>query len=112
MLPPPGPHSLQDLEALAEGILSSCDTHSSALDQLEEGVSDFEEVCVSLSPEEASKIASEIQRELKVGRGGKGSGGEGGWRIMTVHVYYCRSRVNTRGHVEVCPKARGGHLHR
>ena len=60
------PSSLKKLEALAERILSDCNTHSPTLDQLEERLQEFEGSCSSLTPEEAAKIAGDIQTEIKV----------------------------------------------
>lgn len=59
----PCPHRLEDLQSLAEKILSECDTAETGLDEVEEKIKDFEE---NSTPGDAAKLSSDIKDQIKV----------------------------------------------
>ena len=57
---------LEGLDALAKKIMSKCDGHEASLTKLEKKVQQFAEGSTMMAPQEASKLASELQQEIEV----------------------------------------------
>ena len=57
---------LEGLQALAEKILSECDSHEAKLGQLEKKIEEFEQNSATMDPQEAAKMAAELQGDIEV----------------------------------------------
>lgn len=53
---------------MAEKILSECDGHDVSLTRLEKKVQQFEEDSTKIDPQEAAKLASELQNDIDVSK--------------------------------------------
>ena len=57
---------LEGLQALADKILSECDRHDTSLVELERRVQEFAESSTVMDPQEAARMAGDIQKDIDV----------------------------------------------